>query len=59
MSKILECLRGEISILLFGLISTNNAGIMFAATGIWLINRVIPALIGSLFVCGIKLFKKK
>jgi hypothetical protein len=52
-------LRGKISILLFGLFSNNTLGIVLAATGIWLINLVVPALAGSLFILGIKLFRKK
>jgi hypothetical protein len=51
-------IRGELSIQLFGLISSNIVGILFSATGIWFINRVIPALAGSLFILGIRLFKK-
>jgi hypothetical protein len=51
-------IRGEISIQLFGLVSSNIVGILFTATGIWFINKVIPALAGSLFILGIRLFKK-
>jgi len=51
-------IRGELSIQLFGLVSSNIVGILFTATGIWFINRVIPALAGSLFILGIRLFKK-
>jgi hypothetical protein len=51
-------LRGAVSIQLFGLISTNTVGIVFTATGIWLINRMLPAIVGSLLILGIKLFKK-
>jgi len=51
-------LRGEVSIQLLGLLSTNTIGIVFTATGIWFINRVIPALAGSLFILGVRLFKK-
>ncbi|HEX3025603.1 MAG TPA: lysylphosphatidylglycerol synthase domain-containing protein [Chitinophagaceae bacterium] len=51
-------LRGELSIQLIGLVSTNTIGILFTATGIWLINKVIPALAGSLFILGVRLFKK-
>ncbi len=51
-------LRGAVSIQLFGLLSTNFIGIIFTATGIWLINRMLPALAGSLLILGIKLFKK-
>jgi hypothetical protein len=52
-------LRGAVSIQLFGLVSTNTVGIIFTATGIWLINRMLPAIAGSLFILGIKLFKKQ
>jgi hypothetical protein len=51
-------IRGELSIQLFGLISSNTIGIIFTASGIWFINRVIPALAGSLFILGVRLFKK-
>ncbi len=52
-------LRNKVSILLFGLFSNNTLGIVLTATGIWLINLVVPALAGSLFILGIKLFRKK
>ena len=51
-------LRGQISIQLLGLLSPNTAGIVFTATAIWFINRVFPALAGSLFVLGVKIFKR-
>jgi hypothetical protein len=50
-------LRWEYSIMLFGLFSANMLGIYAAATGIWLINLVLPALAGSLFILGIRIFK--
>jgi hypothetical protein len=52
-------LRGQLSIQLFGLFSNNTLGIVFTATGIWLINLVVPALAGSLFILGIKMFRSK
>jgi len=52
-------LRGQLSIHLFGLFSNNTLGIVLTATGIWLINLVVPALAGSLFILGIKLFRSK
>ena len=51
--------RGKISIFLFGIYSANTLGIVFTASTIWLINLVIPALAGSLFILGIKLFRNK
>jgi len=50
-------LRGQVSKQLFGLLSVNTLGIVFTAVAIWLINRVIPAIAGTLFILGIKLFK--
>jgi hypothetical protein len=50
-------LRWEYSIMLFGLFSANMLGIYAAATGIWLINLVLPALAGSLFILGVRIFK--
>lgn len=51
--------RGKISIFLFGVFSANTIGILLTATTIWLINLVVPALAGSLFILGIKLFRSK
>jgi len=51
--------RGKISIFLFGMYSSNTLGIVFTASAIWLINLVVPALAGSLFILGIKLFRNK
>ncbi|MCW3109549.1 MAG: hypothetical protein JWQ09_4055 [Segetibacter sp.] len=51
--------RGKISIFLFGVFSANTVGIVFTASAIWLINLVVPALAGSLFLLGIKLFRNK
>jgi hypothetical protein len=51
--------RGKLSIYIFGFFSVNTLGIVFTATTIWLINLVVPALAGSLFILGIKLFRNK
>jgi hypothetical protein len=52
-------LRWEYSILLFSMVSDNTVGIYTVATGIWLINLVLPALAGSLFMLGIRIFKER
>ena len=52
-------LRGQVGLLLFGLFSSNSLGIVLTASGIWVINLVVPALAGSLFMLGIKLFKRE
>lgn len=51
--------RGKISLQLFGLLSANTIGIIATAAGIWIINLIIPAIAGSLFILGVRLFKNK
>lgn len=51
--------RGKISLYLFGLVSANTVGIVATVAGIWIINQVIPAIAGSLFILGIRLFRNK
>ena len=50
--------RGKVSLLLFGLVSSNTIGIIATAGGIWLINLILPAIGGSLFILGLRLFRK-
>ena len=52
-------MRWEYSLVLFGMYSSNTVGIYAAATGIWLINLVLPALVGSLFILGVRIFKER
>jgi hypothetical protein len=52
-------MRGEAGLQLFGLLSTNATGIIATTSGIWLINLIIPAVAGSLFIFGIKLFRNR
>ncbi len=49
--------RATASVLIFELFSSNILGIQAAAFGIWLINIVLPAVIGSLLIFGIKIMK--
>ncbi|WP_447640732.1 MULTISPECIES: lysylphosphatidylglycerol synthase transmembrane domain-containing protein [Chitinophagaceae] len=51
--------RGQISLQLFGLFSSNNLGIVSAAILIWLVNIIVPSILGTLFILGVKLFKNK
>ena len=48
-------LRWEYSILLFGTISNNTIGIYAAASVIWLLNLVVPALLGTVSFLGLRL----
>lgn len=51
--------RGEAGIQLFGLLSINKIGIIATAAGVWVINLILPALAGSLFILSIKFFRNK
>ena len=51
-------IRGETSLALFGLFSSNPAGIVVTTAAIWVINIILPAVAGSLFVLSVKLFRK-
>ena len=52
-------LRWEASIQVLELYSSNIVGIFASSFAIWLINLIIPALIGSLLIVRIKLFKSR
>lgn len=51
--------RGKAGIMLFQAFSANMVGIYAAATGIWLVNLVVPALAGSLLAIRLKIFNIK
>lgn len=51
--------RATASVVLFKLFSTNIIGIQAAAFGIWLINLVLPAVLGSLLIFGLKIMKER
>ena len=52
-------IRWKASIELVHLFSANSVGILATSLAIWTINLVIPALMGSLLILGIKLFRNK
>jgi len=52
-------LRWEAGIQIFRAFTFNTAGILAVSLGIWLINLIIPALIGSLLILRIKLFSSR
>ncbi|MEO7768681.1 MAG: lysylphosphatidylglycerol synthase transmembrane domain-containing protein [Ferruginibacter sp.] len=52
-------LRVSASWVLFKMFTTNELGIGTASLSIWLINIVIPAIIGSLLILSIKIVKEK
>ena len=52
--------RGKVMTTIMALYTTNDLGVGIATAGIWLINLVLPAFAGSLFILGMKkMFKKK
>lgn len=50
--------RATASVELFKLFSPNIVGIQAAALGIWLINLVLPAIVGSVLILGVKITKE-
>lgn len=52
-------MRGEAGLQLFGLLTSNTTGIIATTTGIWLLNLIVPAMAGSLFILGIKIFRNR
>ena len=50
--------RGSVAIFLFGLLSANTTGIFSATFIIWIINLLLPALIGTVFIFSLKFFRK-
>lgn len=52
-------IRGKFSTELLSLYSANTIGIIGTAFGIWFINLFIPAVAGSIFLLGIRIFKEK
>ena len=52
-------IRWKAGIEIVQLYSTNTIGIFATAFTIWLVNLIIPALIGSLLILGIRIFRKE
>ena len=51
-------IRGQFGIYLFGIFNNNTIGIISGLALIWVINVIIPALIGSLLVLSVRVFGK-
>lgn len=52
-------IRAAASLEILQLYSNNLIGIQAASLGIWIINLVVPAIIGSLLILGIKILKDR
>lgn len=50
--------RGSVAVFLFGLISANTVGILSATFVMWIVNLLLPALIGTIFIFTLKFFRK-
>ena len=51
--------RWAAGIQIFQVFTLNSAGILAVSLGIWFINLIIPALVGSLLILRIKLFRSR
>ena len=52
-------IRGKVAIGILALFSTNTLAILSGSVLVWLLNLVLPALIGSLLLLSIKIFKER
>jgi hypothetical protein len=52
-------IRGKVSVAIVGLYTTNVLALIAGTAGMWLLNLVLPALAGSLFLLTIKFFKDR
>jgi uncharacterized membrane protein YbhN (UPF0104 family) len=46
--------RGKVMTTIMALYTTNELGVGFATAGIWLINLILPAIVGSVLILGVK-----
>lgn len=51
-------IRGTVSIYLFSHYSNNTLGIVAASTGIWMLNLIIPSIIGSILILRMRLLRQ-
>ncbi|MBZ5858117.1 lysylphosphatidylglycerol synthase transmembrane domain-containing protein [Flavihumibacter profundi] len=52
-------IRGKLALELFGWLSANQLGIITATFSIWIVNLVLPAVLGSLLILRIKIFSTR
>ena len=50
-------IRGEVSIYLFHHFSTNTVGMLAATAGVWLLNLIIPSILGSVLILRMRLLR--
>ena len=49
--------RGNVSLYLFHNFSANSLGILSATTGIWLLNLILPSILGSILIMRMRLLR--
>lgn len=49
--------RGQVSLFLFHHLSTNTIGIIGATMGLWVLNLIIPAIVGSILLLRMRLLR--
>ncbi|MFN5323421.1 MAG: lysylphosphatidylglycerol synthase domain-containing protein [Bacteroidota bacterium] len=47
-------LRGSVALYLFAPITANSAGVLAASSALWLVNLVLPALVGAIAIYAVK-----
>lgn len=52
-------LRGTVTWELMKVFTVNSLGVTITTASVWFINLIIPAIIGSILIAGVKLFKNK
>jgi uncharacterized membrane protein YbhN (UPF0104 family) len=52
-------IRGKVNLYFLGFLSANKIGIIAGTFGIWLINLILPAILGSILLLGVKIFSDK
>lgn len=52
-------LRGTVTWELMKVFTTNSLGVTITTASVWFINLIIPAIIGSVLIAGVKLFRNK
>ncbi|RXK59987.1 flippase-like domain-containing protein [Lacibacter luteus] len=52
-------IRGKVAIAIIGVFSANTLAILAGSVLVWLLNLVLPALVGSLLLLSIKIFKER
>jgi hypothetical protein len=50
-------IRGKVSLFLFRNFSSNTVGIITAMAGLWLLNLIIPSIVGSILIMRMKLLR--